>query len=361
VGTVFLWVYAAASPFAGYLADRIGRKRMVLASLVIWSAITWATGQARTLAELLAARAAMGLSEACYLPAGLALIAAWHREKTRAKATAVHYSGLYLGMVVGGGLGGWLGAHYGWRSAFTALGAAGLAYAVIAATGLRDRPATATPAPRVERGFVQAAQAVFRLPGYPAMFAVFGTISLANWVVYTWLPLYLYERFGMTLGEAGLAATLYLQAGSLAGVALGGWLGDWRAGAGPEGRWRLQAAGLGAGAPFLVLAGWTGSKEVLFVAMAVFGIGRGIFDANAMPALAQIAPDELRGTGFGLFNLIGPLAGGAIAAAAGGLKASIGIGGSIQIAGAILLASSVLLAKNRAQPRTIDTCAASSS
>src|SRR3954447_20842136 len=53
IGTAFLWVYAAASPIAGYLADRIGRKRMVVASLVVWSAVTWATGQARTLPQLL--------------------------------------------------------------------------------------------------------------------------------------------------------------------------------------------------------------------------------------------------------------------------------------------------------------------
>ena len=360
-GTAFLWVYAAASPFAGYLADRIGRKRMVVASLVVWSAVTWLTGHARTLPQLLTARALMGISEACYLPAGLALIAAWHGEKTRAKATAVHYSGLYLGMVVGGGLGGWLGAHYGWRAAFTALGAVGLLYAVVAAAGLRDREPVEAAAPRVSRGFLEATSAVFRLPGYPAMFVVFGTLSLANWVVYTWLPLYLYERFGMTLAEAGLAATIYLQAGSLAGVALGGWLGDRRAQAGAPGRWRLQAAGLAAGAPFLIMAGWTGSALVLFCGMAAFGIGRGIFDANAMPALARIAPDELRATGFGLFNLIGPLAGGLIAAAAGALKTSIGIGGTIQIAGAILLASSVLLARNRSQAATTETLAGSSS
>jgi predicted MFS family arabinose efflux permease len=176
---------------------------MVVASLVVWSTVTWLTGQARTLPELLAARALMGISEACYLPAGLALIAAWHGEKTRAKATAVHYSGLYLGMVIGGGLGGWLGAQYGWRMAFTALGAVGLAYAVVAAAGLRDRETTESAAPRVQRGFLEATAAVFRLPGYRAMFAVFGTLSLANWVVYTWLPLYLYERFGMTLAEGG--------------------------------------------------------------------------------------------------------------------------------------------------------------
>jgi MFS family permease len=359
-GTAFLWVYAAASPFAGYLADRMGRKRMVVASLFVWSAVTWLTGQARSLTELLGARALMGISEACYLPAGLALIAAWHGERTRAKATAVHYSGLYLGMVIGSGLGGWLGARYGWRAAFSAMGAVGLGYAAVAAGLLRDRDAGSVAPARLQQGFLEAARAVFRLPGYPPMFAVFGTLSLANWVVYTWLPLYLYERFGMSLAEAGLAAALYLQAGSLGGVALGGWLGDRRAEQGATGRWRLQAAGLAAGAPFLIAAGWTGSQALLFCGMAAFGVGRGIFDANAMPALAQIAPDELRATGYGLFNLIGPLAGGVIAAAAGALKSSIGIGGTIQIAGAILLASSLLLARNQVQA-AITTRAGSSS
>jgi MFS family permease len=84
IGAAFLWVYAAASPLAGYLADRIGRKRMVIASLIVWSAVTLATGQARTLPQLLGARALMGLSEACYLPAGLALIASPGMAKRRA-------------------------------------------------------------------------------------------------------------------------------------------------------------------------------------------------------------------------------------------------------------------------------------
>jgi MFS family permease len=358
IGTAFLWVYAAASPIAGYLADRIGRKRMVVASLVVWSAVTWATGQARTLPQLLAARSLMGISEACYLPAGLGLIAAWHTGATRAKATAVHYSGLYLGMVFGGWLGGWMGEHYGWRFAFTLLGGVGLAYAFFAGPLLRDRPAEAPP---TRTGFWEAARNVFALRGYPAMFVVFGAISLANWVVYTWLPVYLFERFHLTLAEAGFASTFYLQAGSIAGVALGGWLGDRRASAGAVGRWRLQAAGLAAGAPFLILAGWTASAVVLYCGMIAFGIGRGIFDANAMPALAEIAPDHLRSTGFGLFNLIGPLAGGAIAAAAGALKSTIGIGGSIQIAGAVLMASCVLLARNRQAAPAMETRVGSSS
>src|SRR5262249_48222780 len=66
--TVFLWACGALSPFGGFLADRLGRRRVIVGSLFAWSVITWLTGQARTFDQLLLARGAMGLSEACYIP-----------------------------------------------------------------------------------------------------------------------------------------------------------------------------------------------------------------------------------------------------------------------------------------------------
>jgi MFS family permease len=44
ISTVFLWVYGVLSPFGGYLADRLGRARVILFSLIVWSAATWLTG-----------------------------------------------------------------------------------------------------------------------------------------------------------------------------------------------------------------------------------------------------------------------------------------------------------------------------
>jgi MFS family permease len=344
IGTAFLWVYALAGPFAGYFADCFGYKRMIVISLGVWSAITWLTGQVRTLPELLAARALMGISEACYLPAGLALIAAWHSQETRAKATGVHYSGGYLGMVIGGGLGAWMAQCYGWRSTFLLLGGIGVAYSLLLAVTLRDRERQPGPlAPR--HNFLSAARSVFKLPGYPSMFSVFAATSVGNWIVYTWLPLYLYERFHMRLDEAGFTATFYLQAGSFAGILAGGAAADRWAMRNPRGRLLAQASGLGVAAPFLFLSGFTSSVVLLTVGMVVFGVGRGIYDANCMPALCQIAPKELRATGFGLFNFIGPFAGGVVAAGAGALKSTIGIGGALEIAGVLLAISAVVLTR----------------
>jgi MFS family permease len=350
LSTVFLWVYGLASPFAGFLADRFGRVRVILASLVIWSLVTWATGHARSYGELVAARALMGLSEAFYLPAALALIADHHGERTRSLATGLHQSGLYAGIVMGGAGGGWLGETYGWRSPFTMLGAAGVAYFALLAWGLRRpaRPATAGAALHL----AGSVRKLSGLHGFWRVTVVFSAVGLANWLVYTWLPLYLYERFRMTLTSAGFSATFYIQAASFAGIFIGGVAADYWGTRRLKGRIWVQSAGLAAAAPFLFLIGVANSQALLIVALLIFGMGRGIYDSNAMPVLCQIAPAQFRSTGYGVFNLVACIVGGIAAAAAGYLKSVIGLGFAFQIAAAILFAAALILLTVRPRPVT---------
>src|SRR5215475_13799145 len=47
LGSAFLWVYALLSPISGFLADRFGRVRLIIVSLLVWSLVTWLTGYAR--------------------------------------------------------------------------------------------------------------------------------------------------------------------------------------------------------------------------------------------------------------------------------------------------------------------------
>ena len=105
--SIFLWVYAGFSPLGGLLADRVGRQRVILGSLLFWSAATWLSGHARSFDQLFLARGLMGVSEACYIPAALALIADYHRGPTRSLATGLHMSGTYTGAALGG-VGGYL-------------------------------------------------------------------------------------------------------------------------------------------------------------------------------------------------------------------------------------------------------------
>jgi MFS family permease len=341
LSTVFVWVYGLVSPFAGYLGDRFGRVRMIVVSLLIWSVVTWATGHARSYGELVAARALMGLSEACYLPAALALIADYHGEKTRSLATGLHQSGLYAGIVMGGVGGGWLGESYGWRSPFTMLGAAGVAYFALLAWGLRRsaKPVAAGAAPRLFGSLSKLS----RMHGFWRVTLVFSAVGLANWLVYTWLPLYLYERFRLSLTSAGFSATFYIQVASFAGIFIGGLAADYWGTRHVKGRIWVQSAGLAAAAPFLFLIAVANAQALLIVALLMFGIGRGIYDSNAMPVLCQIAPAQYRSTGYGVFNFVSCMVGGITAAAAGYLKSAIGLGLAFQFAAAILIAAALVL------------------
>jgi len=350
LSTVFLWVYGFASPFGGYLADRLGRKRILVLSLAIWTTVTLLTGYVRDFPQLLAARALMGLSEACYLPAALALITELHGKASRSLATGVHQSGLYAGMAFGGVTGGWMGERHGWRAPFIVLGLIGLAYVVVLVKGIRAEARGGSGAGE-SGAFAASLVEVLRLPGYRGMLAAFTGFAIANWIVYTWLPLYIFERFRVSLASAGFSATFYLQVSSFGGILAGGWLADRWSRASSKGRILTQSLGILVAAPFLFVVGMAGSTPVIIAALIVFGIGKGFYDCNTMPVLAQVARPEIRATGYGVFNLAGCVVGGVMAAAAGALKPVIGLSGAIQISALLLLASAIgLLLVGRALP-----------
>src|SRR5690606_41861006 len=75
-------------------------------------------------------RLLMGISEACYIPAALALITDYHTGRTRSLATGLHMCGLYTGLALGG-LGGFIAEYWGWRAGFHVFGAFGVLYSLV--------------------------------------------------------------------------------------------------------------------------------------------------------------------------------------------------------------------------------------
>lgn len=343
LGTVFLWVYAFCSPVAGYLADRFGSKVMICISLLVWSALTAATGHARTFSHLLWLRAAMGVSEACYLPAGLTMIAAYHGPSTRSRAISLHYAGTYIGTVLGGTLGGWIAMRYGWRSVFGIFGIVGGAYAITLLFALRDRRPAETDVTASRFSLSQLGTDILRAPGYKRLFIVFAVASICDWSIYTWMPMYLYETFHFNLAQAGFTSTFYIKAGGFLGLLAGGVLADMWARRSGRAHVGTQAIGLLLAAPFLVLAGFTHVTVVLFMAMALFGLGKGMYDGNTMPVLCDRIVPEKRATAFGFINFGGTFCGGIVAAGAGALKNSLGLGAIFCLCGGLLLLSGFLM------------------
>ena len=125
IGSSFMWVYAAAGPFAGWVGDRLSRKTVVLGGLIAWSLVTIATALSTEYWHLVTFRGLEGLGEAFYFPASMALISAFHSSDTRSRAMSFHQSSVYAGTIAGGTFAGLLGQYYGWRSGFYVFGIAG--------------------------------------------------------------------------------------------------------------------------------------------------------------------------------------------------------------------------------------------
>jgi len=310
---LFKWVYASLSPVGGYLADRFNRRYVIAGSLLVWSAVTWATGHVTTYDGLLVARALMGISEAFYIPAALALIADVHAGPTRSRAVGLHQMGIYLGVIIGG-FGGYVADHpsLGWRWAFDTCGVIGILYAVPLFLLL----GRAAPARRAVRAAVSPGGALKELlsNGSFILLVLYFTLpALAGWVVRDWMPAILKAEFGIGQGLAGVSATLYWQSAAIVGAVAGGWLADRWMRRTPRGRIFASALGMILIVPAMFGVGYAPQTGLLWVAVAfliLFGLGWGLFDSNNMPILCQVARPELRATGYGLMNFVSISCGG---------------------------------------------------
>jgi EmrB/QacA subfamily drug resistance transporter len=111
--------FAALLLLAGAIADRYGRHRALAGGLALFAAGSLAAAFTQTTAELIAARAIMGVAGAFIMPATLSIITAVftdHTERTKAIGLWSAVSG--LGVAIGPVAGGWLLAHFSWDSIF---------------------------------------------------------------------------------------------------------------------------------------------------------------------------------------------------------------------------------------------------
>jgi MFS transporter, Spinster family, sphingosine-1-phosphate transporter len=307
----FKWVYAFLSPVGGYLADRFSRRFTICSSLFTWSAVTWATGHVTTYSGLLWARSLMGISEAFYIPAALALIADYHPGNTRSRAVGTHQMAIYVGVIIGGFSGYVADApSLGWRLAFDACGLAGLLYAVPLALLLRDAPrANGRPHPG-HPSALQSGKALLSNGSFVLLVLYFTLPALAGWVVRDWMPAILKQQFHIGQGKAGVSATLYWTTAAIVGALAGGWLADRWMLRHQRGRIFASAIGMSLIIPALFGVGNAGTLTVAVAFLILFGLGWGFFDCNNMPILCQIVPPEQRATGYGLMNLVSISCGG---------------------------------------------------
>lgn len=313
---VFLWIYGLMSPVSGIIGDRLSRKWLIVGSLFVWSFVTYLMGQATTFDQIFWLRSLMGVSEALYLPAGLALIADYHTGGSRSLAVGIHMTGLYVGQAIGG-FGATLAAAYSWNATFHWFGMIGIVYALILIVFLKDKQqgqAEMTSCnPRVGKiGVLSSLKALLTNISFWVILLYFAVPSLPGWATKNWLPTLFAENLGLPMSHAGPMATITIAASSFIGVLIGGTLSDKWVKRNLRGRVFTGAIGLGLTIPSLLLLGFGHNVVGIVLSGLLFGIGFGIFDANNMPILCQFVSADKRATAYGIMNMVGVFAGATI-------------------------------------------------
>ncbi|HEX4644157.1 MAG TPA: MFS transporter [Verrucomicrobiae bacterium] len=371
IGSAFMWTYAFGAPVAGFIADRVRRKDLILGGCVFWSAITALTGWCGNLWQFIIVRGLEGLGETFYFPASLSLASDYHGPKTRSRALAIHQSGVYVGTIAGSWAGAWFAEKMGWRAGFYCFGIAGALLALALykllhepRRGEVDRPPEASGRISAEPlSPVETLRAIFRAPAALLLMAAFLGANFVAAIFLAWTPTFLVEKFGFKLAAAGLSGTAFIHLASAVSVPMAGLLADRLVRRLAGGRLLVQALGLLAGAVFVFLVGMTSDVRTLLTAMACFGFCKGFYDSNIFAALYDLIEPRARATATGLMNTVG-WGGGALGPvyigwAAGhfgqgsemaNMSQAIAWCGAVYLAGAALLLAAIFLLRAPSPP-----------
>jgi MFS family permease len=305
VASIFVLCVGICTPVAGFVGDLFSRKKIIVIALFFWSIATFFTGMSYTIFHLILLRSvAVGGGEAFYAPSANAIICEYH-NKTRALAMSIHQTSLYVGIILSGLLGGFIAEHYGWRSAFYIFGGIGI---ILAGLLWWRLPPSKNIVPASASGqrmnFIRNAFLVlFHKPSAMLLGGSFICLVFVNVGYLTWMPMFLHEKFSLSVTEAGFSSMFYHHAAAFLGIIGGGMLSDKLAVKSKFFRLIIQSAGLLIGAPFIFGMGQGTTLFVVYLCLAGFGLFRGIYEANFITTMYAVIEPKYRASVIGVVYL----------------------------------------------------------
>lgn len=228
----FQAAYAIGLVLAGRFIDRVGTRIGYSSAIGLWSLATVAHSLARNVFGFGAARFLLGLGESGNFPAAIKTVAEWFPKRERAFATGIFNSGANIGATVAPLVVPWMTVHYGWQSAFIALGIVSALW-IIPWLRIYRRPTEHPKLSKAELAYIQAdapEKTVHipwaRLLGHRQTWACVIGKFLTDpiwWFYMFWLPKFLNTRHGLTLMELGWPLVIIYNMATIGSVG-GGWL-----------------------------------------------------------------------------------------------------------------------------------------
>jgi sugar phosphate permease len=341
VASILILVYGILVPVAGYVGDRSNKKYVLMFSLLIWSTSTLFSGMSTMLIHLIFLQSiATGGGEAFYSPSANAMIGE-HHDKTRATAMSIHQTALYAGIIMSGYLAGWIADQFGWRVAFYVFGGLGIILSLIIAARLKDSRPVNTAGNKVR--LTDALQMFFRKPTALLLTGAFAGMVFVNVGFMTWMPTYLHEKFGFSLARSGFDATFYHYIAAFIGVLFGASLADRYSSKITGMRGIVQGTGLLLGAPFIFLLGMGNTPFLIYLALAFFGIFRGVYDSNIFAALYDVVEPRFRSTATGLMLMFAFITGASAPYILGKIKPVLGLAWGLSALSVVYIAAALCI------------------
>ena len=302
---------ALFSPPLGILADRVGRIRILVSSLILYALFGMAGAFMHEIGPLLVARGLLGAASGGIAAASLGLMGSMYEAEKRSQALGYATSTLTITGIAFPLLGGWVGSTH-WQFAFYLYGL-GLPLALLAALVLREKPQTQALPMAKDSG-----SKLRTVLGHPYTLRLLLTLSLASVAMYAvviYAPLYL----KMTLGAGAALNGIVLASRAVGAAAISAFGAKWLAKT--LGAAQATAVGFGLMAFTLMTIPLLHQISWILLTAVIFGMGFGIVLPTLYSTLANLAPSELKssvlaaGTGAGFLGqflspiLLGPVLG----------------------------------------------------
>lgn len=310
-GLAFALFYTGLGIPIAWLADRKSRVTIIAVSLALWSGFTALCGLAGNFWQLFLARMGVGVGEAGGVAPSYALISDSFPPHQRGRALAIFSFGIPIGSALGIFFGGWIASHIDWRAAFIIVGVAGLLLAPLVKFGVPEpvRGGLDGAHGQAAASLSEVGRTLARKPSFWLLSFGSACSSVIGYGLAFWLPSFLARSHGLDLIDRSLFYGTIALVGGLAGVWMGGWLGD-RAGASdPGGYARIPAYCFLLAVPLYAAGLFAPSLTLAFLmllvptALALSWLGPGV------AAIQQVVPPHMRATASAIFlfvnNLIG--------------------------------------------------------
>ena len=299
VGTVFGSVFGISILFAGFAADFLGRKRVVVVGTLVFSLGVLLAGFAAGLWALVAFYGIMNaIGQCCVAPPCFSLICQ-HFEKERCLAMGLFSSCNYLGVVVCSVLSGVIGGLGSgvWRWAFWIFGAFGIFWAIGLQKFLK-RDTSVTVAARSDSTPPSLRDAFAAFGGKPTailLVLAFGMFIYVNLGIYLWAPTYLMRTFeGLTLAGAAFHAVFWSSIGSIVGLLFTARLTDRLVVRHPTARFEMTLVGMMLCVVTVLGIAVARSLPQCCLGLLAFGVARGVLECTVYPAMFDVIVPQFR-------------------------------------------------------------------